>query len=483
MEFLKHFFGAICALILLTNVAVAGGKEDALINKVVAAYGGEKLISAKALTINDRYKVFRSGQGYTAGEIDIEINNVSLTIDFENKRKSVVNWRKISRGAFLSQYIHDGEAGHFLNHSRKTHRVNANQNYAVVGASTIRKTDTALVRLLLDGKAEAKYIGENMYRGQVHEKLTYKMAGSPELTIFVNKKTGLLSKMTQQSTHRGELMYIYGQHRKQDGITYASDTNFLIAGQPNVITLSRSIEVNPNLDHKFDLPNDYAEPGAIIDTSKMTVKKLADDVYFAGRDGGYSIFVDAGDHFVGAGGYQALSERLKAAQEFAGNEKPLRDQILTHHHSDHLGAVNEIAEMGANFVTVDDNVDIIRDLLTYEVADSRFVRVNGKKTFGNGKVEVYDIATAHADHYLLYYVPGAKLVFSADHFFTDLETGLPAAHYNMVTFRSALEALGIAVEKFASAHALRTLTIADLRAATDDHTETTCPTGMSICSD
>lgn len=482
MKFSMPLLGLMCAFVTLESVAVSGEKEDALIGKVVAAYGGEKLTSATALTINDRYKVFRHGQGYKAGEVDIEINNVSLTIDFENRRKSIIDWRKISRGAFLSGYIHDGKAGHALNHSLKTHRINANANYDAVGNRVILKTDTALVRLLSDAKTEAKYGGIEMYRGIAHEKLIYKMDGGPDLTIYVNKETGLLSQMTQQSPQRGELTYAYSGHRTQDGITYASDTRFLVAGQPSIVTASRTIEINPNLDSKFDLPSNYTEPGAVIDTSEMLVKKLANGVYYVGKNFGYSVFVDAGDHFIGTGGYKGLTDRLKAVQALAGNKKPLRDHIITHHHEDHLGAVNEIAELGANFVTVDSNVKIIKDLLTHEMPDSRFVKVNDKQTFGKGKVEVFDINTAHAEQNLLYYIPSAKLVFSADHFFTDLETGLPAAHNNMVTFRNAIEALGIDVERFVSAHGVRTLTMADLREATEGYVEATCPTGVSICT-
>ncbi len=482
MRILKQFSRAVCAVVALTNVVNAGEKEDALIGKVVAAYGGKNLTSAKALTFNDQYKNFRVGQGYSAGEVDVELENTSLTIDFENKRKNLVTWRKISRGNFLSEYIHDGEAGHFLDHSTKTHSVNPNRDYNTVGGRIMRRIDTALVHLLSDATAETKYLGESIYRGKAHEKLSFKMAGGPELTLAFDKETGLLSRATQQSRHLGELTYVYSEHRKQDGITYASDTNLLVEGRPNVITRSRTIEVNSDLSHTFDLPSDYAAPGAWIDTSKMTVKKLADDVYFAGLNGAYSVFVDAGDHYVGVGGYAGLSGRLKTVQELAGNEKPLRDQILTHHHSDHLGGVNEVAELGANFVTVDANVEIIRDLLTSDVDDRRFIRVNNKQTFGNGKVEVYDITTAHAEHYLLYYVPSAKLVFSADHFFTDQETALPSAHNNMVTFRQAIEDLGIDVERFASAHAVRTLTIEELHAATDGYTEDACPEGLSVCN-
>ncbi len=482
MKFIKPVSGAVCGIMALASAALAGEKENTLIDKVLSAYGGDALTSVRTLTINDRYKVLSIGQSASADAIDIALNNVSLTIDFENERKSVLSWNKGRGGVFLNQNIFDGEKGMALNHILRTRTENTNLNYETLGGGIMRTSDVSLVKLLVAARGTAVHSGEEMYRGRIHDKLTYKMEGSPDLTVFIDQETGLLSKMTRQNPQIGELSYVFTEHRRTGGITYASDTNFFIAGQPNIVTVSRTIEVNPNISDKFEVPSGYTAQGGNIDTSEMRSKELAEGVYFSGQNGGFSIFVDAGDHYVGAGGYPALPDRLKAVQELAGNEKPLKDHVVTHHHTDHLGAMNEIAEMGANFVTVDAHVGAIKDQLANPVDDNRFVRVNGKQTFGNGKVEVYDISTAHADHYLLFYVPRAKLVFSADHFGTNLETGLPAANKNMVTFRSAVEALNLEIDGFVSAHGVRVLTMDDLKAATDGYMEASCPIGFSICA-
>ncbi|MEX0299412.1 MAG: MBL fold metallo-hydrolase, partial [Kordiimonas sp.] len=483
MKLTRQVFGAICSAALMPATVLAGDREDALIAKVVSAYGGDAVVAVEAITINDRYKILSIGQSASADAIDVALNNVSLTVDFANKRKSILAWNKGRGGSFLNQNIVDGETGYTFNHILKTQSENANLNYDTLGGGIMRTSDISLVKLLLQARDTAIHSGEEVYRGRQHEKLTYKMEGSPDLTIFVDAGTGLISKMTRQNPQLGELSYIFTEHRKTDGVTYASDTNFFIAGQPNIVTVSRSIEINPDLAGKFEGPTNYTAQGGNIDTSEMMAKELAEGVYFSGQNGGFSVFVDAGDHYVGSGGYPALPDRLKAVQDLAGNEKPLRDQIVTHHHSDHLGAMNEIAEMGANVVTVDEQVDTIKGQLYNPVEDSRFVRVNGKQSFGNGKVEVYDISTVHSDHYLLFYVPSAKLVFSADHFGTNLETGLPPANKNMVTFRHAVEALNLDIDGFLSAHNVRVLTMDDLRNATDGYTEASCPTGFDICAD
>jgi metal-dependent hydrolase (beta-lactamase superfamily II) len=44
------------------------------------------------------------------------------------------------------------------------------------------------------------------------------------------------------------------------------------------------------------------------------------------------------------------------------NHKQLRYQVVTHHHQDHLGGLNEAIDLGATLVTVEDNVNAITDL-------------------------------------------------------------------------------------------------------------------------
>lgn len=483
MKFGKMTLLAACSAVALSTGVHAGEKEDKLIEQVVAAYGGDALTKAKSLRINDRYKILAVGQSASPDLMDIGFNNVSLTIDFENGRKSLRNWNKNRGGAFLNQAIFDGEKGHNINELAHTHAENANLSFATLGGGIVRTTDAALVRHMVDTADTAVAGDDAMYRGKAHKTITVKMEGSPDLTLFADAETGLISKMTRQNPQLGELSYIFSEYRSSDGVTYASDMNFLIAGQPNIVTTKRTIDVNPMVEENFKLPTGYSEQGATMDTSEMSVKKLADGIYYAGQNNGFSLFVDAGDHFVASGGYAALPARLDAVKAFAKVDKPLKQQIVTHHHTDHLGGMNEAAELGADFITVASNVAPVKAQIQSDIADARFTLVDGKASFAGGKVEVYDISTAHADHYMLVYVPSLKLVFSADHFSTALEEGLPAANNNMVTFRAAIERLDLDVDTFLGAHGPRPLTMADLRTATENYREASCPVGADICAD
>ena len=336
MNFSKYIVGATCSVLALASAASAGDKEEALIDRIVAAYGGDVILNAKALNIKDRYKILSIGQSAHPDQIDIAHNNISLIVDLKGKRKSVQSWNKGRGGVNLGQNIHDGKTGHNLDHIEKTHAENTNLSYDVLGGGLMRTSDIALVYVMLEGRDEAVHGGTSMYRGTMHEKLTFKMASSPDLTIFVDKNTGYISKMTRQNPQIGELSYVFNDYRKKEGFTYAHDMNFFIAGQPNIVSVARSVDINQDISAAFDVPESYKPLGKNIDTSKMVAKKLAEGVYYSGLNGGFSIFVDAGDHYIGAGGYTALPDRLKAVQELAGNEKPLGKQVVTHHHSDIL---------------------------------------------------------------------------------------------------------------------------------------------------
>lgn len=467
---------------LLAPTALAGDAEDALIGKIVAAYGGNALTEAKSLTIENHNRTINIGQSASSTETNIGINDARLVIDFENQRKSFENWNKNRGGTFLNQAIFDGESGYAINHAARTSDVNANLTFAGIGGGAMRTLDTTLVRVLLENKDNAVRGDDVKYRNRLHETLTFPMTGSPNLTIFVDKESGLISKMTRENPTVGTLQYVFTNHKMHDGVTYAGQSSFLVAGQPTTLTIDRTVRVNADISEDFDLPAGYRAQGGNINTSEMLVRELAEGVYYAGQNGGFSIFIDAGDHFVAAGGYVALTARFDAVKEASGVDKPLRHQIVTHHHSDHIGGMAEAEALGANFVTVAEHMSTIQGQFPEALPEDRYELVDGVGSLADGKIQVFDISTAHSDHYLLVYVPAIGLVFSADHFSTNLEEGLPTPNNNMVTFRTAVEALALDIKGFIGAHGTRQLTMDDLRTATDGYREAECPGGRAICS-
>lgn len=484
---LKHskanlLLGASFVIALACPAAIAGPDEDRVISKVIAGYGGDAFTGMRSIRINDNNYAISIGQSPTPEEVEITKGLNELYIDFEGQRKSAENWVKNRHGVFLNQQVFKDGVAHNIDHRVGTVTENNEANFDQVAGGTVRVLDTTVARVMLANRSEAVYGGTFMYNSRPHEKLTFPMQSSPDLTISVDSETGLISRMTRENPQVGTLSYIYTDHAKKEGVSYAVNSSFQIGGQPNSMVLDRSIDVNPSLNGVFEVPSGYAGAGETIDASEMTVEKIGDNIYYVGQGGARSVFIDAGDYYVATGGYAGLQARYDAVKEAADNDKPLRYQIVTHHHSDHIGGMADAAALGANFVTVESHKPVVQGQFENPLGEERFVLVNGEANFADGDVVVKDISTEHSSQYLLVYLPDVKMAFIADHFGTNLVEGLPAPTVHMVGLRKALEETGLEIEAFLDAHGARRLTMADLRKATEGFTLDMCPGNRPICS-
>ena len=478
-------FGKISVFVFASVFGVffanADEKAQRLVSKVVNTYGAEKLKNLKSINIRDNYKVLFVDQGLTPGFTEINKNNIDFTIDFENQRKSLTSWTSSGRGTRLTQTVFDGEKGRIYDLFHNTYDESDYFNYTNIGASTVRSHDTLLAHLIWTSKDSVQHAGEVSHRNQIYDRLNVNMATGQQLTVHINRGSGHISRMTRQHPRFGEIIYVFSNHKIKDGITYAADLQLNIDGQPELISVSRHIQVNPHVQNAFAEPAGFAPRGETIDASEMSVRNLANGVYFAGKGHRYSLFVDAGDYYVASGGNYGLKERFDALKAHTGEDKPLKFQVVTHHHSDHLESMGDAAELGATFITVKEHIGSIEKAVGQEIAKNRFVLVDKKAQFGNGIVEVYNMSSTHSRQNLLVYVPHAKAMFVADHFSTDLKTGLPNADKGTVILRKEIDKLQLDVKTFLGAHGSRILTLSDLHTVADSYADGQCPKGLNLC--
>jgi len=485
MKFMKRFFWKICGMMLITTVVSAGAKEDALIDKLVLAYGGEALLSLKSLTLMDNLKRFTSGQSYSPTEVDLSHYNTVVKIDFENGRKELQLIGGEGKHIYARHQFYDGEKGYGINHTDQTVMENSSYRFTTVDRRFSLRIDALLVKLLHDNQEDAKYEGKVLYRGKSHEKISFEAEGYPKLTLYIDQVTGLITKMTRPHwAPNTEFSYVYTGHEIQDAIPFAKGVYVTKGGKPETLSVSRSLVLNPDLTGAFHIPSSYGAAPKSMSFTDMSVKELSEGVYLAGQDWGFSIFVDAGDHFVAVGGYEDLKKRLAAVQVYAETEKPLKYQIVTHHHLDHLGGMGEAMELGAVFVTVKEHVASIRAIVGKPIPDDRFILIDGAGSVGNDLVKLVDFPNGHASHNLVSYIPGAKTVFTADYFLSRQETGAPDGHNGLVKFKETLRDHNFDADYFAAAHSGRVLTAADLQEAMNNIAPPeVCPVGWSQCEE
>ncbi len=483
MKIKGKFLAVVCCLALLAPAGLAGDAEDALIDKIVAAYGGDALLEVKTLRINDRSKGFRYGQSFSPNEIDLAHYNALVTVDFENRRKALQWVRGSQPNISLQHQIFDGTQGYSIDHTARTLTENSGITYSSADRRVSWLLDTVLARMIADERADAVYQGEENYDGAAHRKISFQADGFPRMTLYIESESGRISKMQRSHWVEGQYFnYQFSGYKRQDGITYAASTYVTRGGQPFEVVTARAVKFNPEVTAVFDLPVGYGEEKPTIDFSKMTVNKLADGVYLAGQNWGFSIFVDAGDYFIASGGYRGLKDRLEAVNAFAGVDKRLKFQVVSHHHNDHLGGMKEAAELGAVFVTVKEHVNAIRESAGVTLADDKFVIVDGSGSVAGGKLMVVDFPTGHTSHLLVSYIPSAKIAFTADTFFSRQEAGVPSGSERLSAFKKMFADHKLDVDYFAAAHSGRVLTPAELDAAINNIPEDeVCPADWKFC--
>ena len=348
----------------------------------------------------------------------------------------------------------------------------------------IRVTDTLLAHQLSENAETAELAGTSTLFGRPHELITFEMPQSPPLTLHVDSETGLISKMSRE-TGFGPLSYEFSDHTTAGGVAYASNFEFFVGKDPNIITVSRTVTPNAVRASVFRIDRGVEQEPARVDTTEMTVEEIAEGVHLAGQGpqgapNAYTAFIDAGDHVIAVGGYVGLQGRVDAYREVAGHEKPLRYQIVTHHHTDHLGGMADALALGATFVTPSNAVGNLNTAAGEEVPGDRLMLLDEKMTLG--PVEIYDIWTNHMESMALVYIPSAKAVFQADHYTGLYEGDAPSpAGLGTVLFKQAVDDLGLDVETVLSAHGRKPVPWSELEAAVAAYDPDPCPTNRAIC--
>jgi glyoxylase-like metal-dependent hydrolase (beta-lactamase superfamily II) len=479
---------ALLALLCLCTPVFAQESEDKLtplIDGVVAAYGGDALISLRNYEIEESYISPNTGQSWSPTLTDIGKINQRFVHDLESGNVYFENWFMGRGGVFPGVTIVNGDNAWAVNLIAERYGDAASPDPYVIAGGTMRTTDTLLARELHKSRDAAEYLGEAVWMNRNHELVKIPFPSSPDLTLYVDAETSLINRMTRENPQLGLLDYVFEQHEFKNGISRAQQVNFSVGGVPNLMGAAREIRFNQRLSASvFELPEGLSPEGERLDGAELAVNRLARNVYHIGQNAGYSIFVDTGREIIGCGGYPGLSQRLERFREETGSHRPLRYQVVTHHHQDHLGGVDEALGLGATLVTVADTVPVIQAASQLSPESGRFLNVNSRMTLGEGndRVELYDVSTIHSASNLLFYVPGTRTLFIADHFGGPYAEGVPTANRNTVSMAEALEPLDLDFRKLVTAHGARVYTNGDFEASVKSYRDYDCPDNLPLCS-
>jgi len=439
------------------------------INKVISAYGGKHLTNASTLTINEVFKSTMPKQSETPATLNLRKTTRNTLIDFTAQTAQVtqeLNQREI---IFNQRNIFKKNTAYYINLVSGTYRENSNANIESIIGQSLLLNDIGLARLLFENRSTVKNMTQSNIENIQYHSLTMTVPNYGELTLFIDMKSHLIVRMIRTHPKLGEIKTEFSQVVNQDNISFAKNTEVFYDAELNLFVLERNIDIDVVLADDFASIDSFKLQGKDLTPHDMTVTALSDNTYLVGKGHVNSLFYIDGVNVIGADIYAGVMARFLALKKYLNKDLVLEAMIVTHHHIDHLSGLNELSSTATKLIAAKAHKEEIVANITNEFDLSKLVLINNSASLANGKVHVYDIATAHSAHNLVFYVAAEKLLFTADYFHSSIENEKIIGFPDLLNFRQNIDKLDITVEKFAGVHGVRLLSYQQLIDATNSY--------------
>lgn len=205
-------------------------------------------------------------------------------------------------------------------------------------------------------------------------------------------------------------------------------------------------------------------------SERVAAERLAEGVWFLGGGSHNSVLVEMSNHAVLI--EAPLSEGRAVAVLAEARKllpaKPVKTVIVTHHHFDHAGGLRSAVAEGATLITsqlskpyfervLANPNRLAPDLLARSGAKAEIIGVDEQRTLVDGeqRIEIHAIqGSAHAQGFLMVYLPREKLLIEADAYSPAPPNSPPPArpsdsHVNLV---QNIERLNLRVERILPLH-------------------------------
>ena len=316
-----------------------------ILKRLESAYGGASLKSLRTVSIESDRRLAWEGQGYTARFVEFATDRLHKHLDLVGQRGSVERWIRQSGNVYHDRYVLNGDGAYRLDYGMMTSSSVPSRGFYSDFAGDFRICDLLLAKRIFEGTAKVDYRGIEAYRGTRHAILHVNLAEKSEaLRVFVEQDSGLITRVEFERPF-GVVNLVFAGHRSSDGLTFAQENRAYIGDRLVEYENDLRMTFNGALGKHFEV--EKLEPAPkMIDTSKMTVERVAPRVFFAGKDD-YSLFVEHGGRYIAVSGYSGLKARAAALASHTGRPAKISHVVFTNHHGDQLAGIEDAIALGA----------------------------------------------------------------------------------------------------------------------------------------
>jgi len=453
----------------------------ATLRRLTAAYGGQALLKLKTVSIQSDRRLAWPGQGHSAAFVNFVHDRQIRHIDLINEVGLVERWIDQNGNAFHSFTEITARGGRAGDLFAMTAQAQPEASFLASFAPDIRSVDLLMAHRLATGKTAATHQGTAYVHDQVHDLLTATLLeGSPEMTIYVGRQSGLISQITLTRCI-GEVVLAFDQPRTQGGVTYAAETHVFLNQTLVEFEQETQVSVNTDISTLTTITLPLRTPPMSVDHTAMTVDEIAPGLYHVGQDD-YSLFAQTDAGLVVVNSASGLLARYDALAAHLGRRPALTHAIATHHHSDHMDGIEVALDLGATIMVTGAARETVTTRQQFTAYSDRFETMTDRMDLGPFTIHL--AGTEHASENAFVYHGASGALFQDDHYhglYTDEPTRVQRS---ALTLRSILGERGVEVSLLLSGHARKAEQWALFeKSATRPDAGDLCPTRRPICAD
>ncbi len=477
-------------LALLHGPLLADEKAQRIIDKAVTAYGGEKLLQLKNIMLQDKlmhFSKWQSGHGLQGEMISyLSEQQIALKIDFVHQRKAfkratlpIVGGHSSDSPEAIHRLFSQGK-GYSIDHVLMQYTPSERISFENVDLGLSQQLDTLIVRNLHKDKQSSEWTDIAYIQGQAHDVISVHKGTKHEYVLYLNQQTGYLSRVFK--TRNGQrVSYDFMDHQNSQGVVWAKRLFVGTEQGPLYHTDARTVKVN-KLEHlSFNVPEGYRQRPKVspVDVSTRTLRELGSGVYYVGKEWSYTLFVDVGEYVVSAGAWQMDADskdwlsNVELFRQLTKNDKPIKQHLVTHHHTDHMMGLDDIVRQGSQLLVHTNDVTAVQAHLQHQLSAEQTKAITSYESLAGGKIQIYDVANSHANHNLVMYLPEHNLLFTEDMFGSSLQTGFDSpsrwpnsdTYHRLAELMKKVDEFGLEVSLFVSSHHARVLSLSEVKQA------------------
>ncbi|WP_226647898.1 MBL fold metallo-hydrolase [Microbulbifer variabilis] len=451
------------------NNAKTTNLAELLIEQSAVAYGGkDTLNSLEKIYIDYETTIVGRGQSRaTTPPWDTIIADQKEAIDFSQMMviTEYTGQGGGSKASFRTEI--EGLSAHRLDLYRKTIAPISTSNFESTAGQIIRTNGTLLLKQALKYKNSSEYLGEQQYKDRTHHLIKIEPDSEPPITLYIDRDTKQITK-SERSIGNSRIEYFFEKYRTQNGILLPYVSSFSINGNLSRQMKVESYTINKSIRDLFLAPTNFTKiPGNEI--TSPTTTKIDKGVYWVtqnmggGLYGQSSLFIELKDYVLMVGALSGAKQRIEHIKQTIG-EKPIKYAVISHHHEDHIGGVQEILDAGISLIVAEAHQAAITESLS-DKTKAHFYTINSEETYSDESMQVDIInvgPTPHAEDYLLVHLPKLGILFAADHFEPFSNGPLPPQNENSVFLAKIIQEKNLNITRIIPSHSTRIGTYEDL---------------------